>query len=198
MQNIEYNIKEQNKIIIENTLKMLKRRKNIESVDDIINKINDYNNQIYEFKESSNMFSINIIHAKISSISQGSTIDDYLLNNIDIHKIIIIKEITKKVIKDIISNYKNVELFLVGELMEDKPSNIFMSEHQLLNQDQKNELLNNFSEKDLSTILVTDIMSRYYNAKVGDIFRIIRPSITAGKNIFYRRVCVGSWDILFS
>jgi DNA-directed RNA polymerase I, II, and III subunit RPABC1 len=198
MYNVDYNIKEQNKIIIENTLKMLKRRNIIESIDDIIDKIKDYNNQIYEFEESNNIFSVNIIHAKISSISQGSTIDDYLLNNINIHKIIIIKEITKKVIKDIASSYKNVELFLVNELLEDKPSNIFMSEHQLLGQEQKIELLNTFSEKDLSTILVTDMMSRYYNAKVGDIFRIIRPSITSGKNICYRRVIMGSWDILFS
>jgi len=198
MHNVDYNIKEQNKIIIENTLKMLKRRNSIESIDDIIDKIKDYNNQIYEFEELNNIFSVNIIHAKISSISQGSTIDDYLLNNINIHKIIIIKEITKKVIKDIVSSYKNVELFLVNELLEDKPSNIFMSEHQLLGQEQKIELLNTFSEKDLSTILVTDMMSRYYNAKVGDIFRIIRPSITSGKNICYRRVIVGSWDILFS
>ena len=41
-------------------------------------------------------------------------------------------------------------------------------------------------------------MSRYYGAKIGDIFRIIRPSMTAGKNIFYRRVVKGSLDILFS
>ena len=198
MYNVDYNIKEQNKIIIENTLKMLKRRNSIESIDNIIDNIKDYNNQIYEFKELTNMFSVNIIHAKISSISQGSTIDDYLLNNINIHKIIVIKEITKKVIKDIVSGYKNVELFLVNELLEDKPSNIFMSEHQLLSQEQKVELLNTFSEKDLSTILVTDMMSRYYNAKVNDIFKIIRPSITSGKNICYRRVIPGSWDILFS
>ena len=40
-------------------------------------------------------------------------------------------------------------------------------------------------------------MSRYYLAKLGDIFRIIRPSITAGKNIFYRRVVPGKIDQLF-
>jgi DNA-directed RNA polymerase subunit H (RpoH/RPB5) len=40
-------------------------------------------------------------------------------------------------------------------------------------------------------------MAREYNAVVGDIFRIIRPSIVAGKNVFYRRVINGSWDLLF-
>ena len=34
-------------------------------------------------------------------------------------------------------------------------------------------------------------------AKIGDVFRIIRPSITSGNSIFYRRVNVGSLDILF-
>jgi DNA-directed RNA polymerase subunit H (RpoH/RPB5) len=46
-------------------------------------------------------------------------------------------------------------------------------------------------------ILLTDMMVRYYGAKIGDIFRIIRPSMTSGKNVFYRRVVNGSWDILF-
>jgi len=41
------------------------------------------------------------------------------------------------------------------------------------------------------------MMARYYGAKIGDIFRIVRPSFTAGKNVYYRRVVNGSWDILF-
>ena len=197
MISVEYNNKEINSIIIENILKMLSRRKIINSFDNIINKF-DFNNQIHEFKVSENVFSINIINGKISSILQGSPIDEYLSNNIDIHKILVIKEITRKVIKDIISGYKNIELFLITELMEDIPSKVFIPEHQLLNKEQKIELLEKFSEHELSKILVTDVMSRYYNAKIGDIFRIIRPSITAGKNIFYRKVVNGSWDILFS
>ena len=58
-----------------------------------------------------------------------------------------------------------------------------------------NKLLTKFSESELAKILSTDIMSRYYAAKVGDIFRIIRPSYLAGKNIFYRRVIQGNYDI---
>ena len=38
----------------------------------------------------------------------------------------------------------------------------------------------------------------FIKMKPGDIFKIIRPSFTAGKNIFYRRVVNGSVDILFS
>ena len=34
----------------------------------------------------------------------------------------------------------------------------------------------------------SDPIARYYNAKIEDVFRIIRPSPTSGKSIFYRRV----------
>ena len=71
-------------------------------------------------------------------------------------------------------------------MLEDLPSKVFIPEHQLLNSDEKTELLSKFSEHDLAKIYSTDVMARYYGSKVGDIFRIIRPSITSGKNIFYR------------
>ena len=40
-------------------------------------------------------------------------------------------------------------------------------------------------------------MCRYYGGQIGDIFKIIRPSLTAGKNIFYRRVILGNINKLF-
>ena len=52
-------------------------------------------------------------------------------------------------------------------------------------------------QNELSNILDVDMMARYYQAKIGDVFKIIRPSIVAGNSIFYRRVHNGSLDILF-
>ena len=43
-------------------------------------------------------------------------------------------------------------------------------------------------KKDMSKINVTDPVSRYYNAKVGDIFKIIRASVTSGYSTHYRLV----------
>ena len=82
-------------------------------------------------------------------------------------------------------------------MLEDIPSKIFIPEHQLMSEEEKQELLDKFSEHDLGRILLTDMMARYYGAKIGDIFRIIRPSFTAGKNVYYRKVVNGSWDIIF-
>jgi len=43
----------------------------------------------------------------------------------------------------------------------------------------------------MKKILVNDPISKFYGAKVGDMFKIIRPSITAGKDIDYRIVIPG-------
>jgi DNA-directed RNA polymerase I, II, and III subunit RPABC1 len=195
--NIEYNSKEINQIIIMNILKMLYRRKLIESYDDEYAKLKFDNNTIIEINLNNNKIcSIYFLNIKLTTITQNTPLDEYLSDN-DNLKIVIAKETTKKVVKQILTDYKNAEFFFEHEMMEDIPSKHFIPEHQLLDIDEKKELLNKFSEYELSRIVVTDMMSRYYGAKIGDIFKIIRPSFTAGKSIFYRRVVNGSIDILF-
>jgi DNA-directed RNA polymerase I, II, and III subunit RPABC1 len=95
------------------------------------------------------------------------------------------------------TEYPNSEAFMEHELMEDLPAKIFIPEHQLLSDDEKKNILETFKETELAKINDTDVMSRHFAAKIGDIFRIIRPSITAGKNIFYRRVVAGNINQLF-
>ena len=198
--NVEFNNKEIRLIIMENVLKMLERRGLVESWTNIFKNISSdtTGKSIFEIEiKDKKKYSVYIVNAKLTSIVQGTPLDDYLSNNIDIHKIIVAKDVAKKVVKQIVSEYTNAEFFFESEMMEDIPSKVFIPVHQLINQDEKNELLSKFSEQELARIFVTDMMSRYYGAKIGDIFRIVRPSFTSGKNIFYRRVVHGSWDILF-
>jgi DNA-directed RNA polymerase subunit H (RpoH/RPB5) len=197
--NVEYNTKEINQIVIENILRMLHRRQMIDSWEDEYKKCGDISaKSIFELVlKDKTSCSIYLVNAKLSSIVQGTPLDEYLSNNIDIHKIVIAKEVAKKVVKQIITEYKNAEFFFESEMLEDIPSKTFIPIHHLLNEEEKGELLSKFNETELARIFNTDMMSRYYGAKVGDIFRIIRPSFTAGKSIFYRRVVNGSWDILF-
>lgn len=197
---VEYLSGEIAKIVLENTLKMLKRRKIIEGdIDKILNEnIEDFKNKdLVEFKIGHNKYSINHYNTKLSSVSKGTPFDTYLKNDVSTHKIIIMKETAKKVVKQIMTEYVNAEFFFEHEMMEDIPSKLFIPEHQLLNEEEKTELLKTFKEGELAKINDTDVMSRYYGAKVGDIFRIIRPSLTAGKNIFYRRVVSGNLGQLF-
>ena len=199
--NVELNMKEINVEVCKNVFKMLERRRLIDNYQSVFDKVfNDINNKAsIEFTlNNNNKCSIYIINAKVTSIIQGTPIDDFLSNNIDMHKIIIIKECSKKAVKQITSDYKNSEFFFEHEMLEDIPSKSFIPKHQLLSNDELDELLSKFNQNELSIIYNTDMMSRYYNAKVGDVFRIIRPSVTSGNSIFYRRVHHGPWDILFS
>jgi DNA-directed RNA polymerase subunit H (RpoH/RPB5) len=198
--NVEYSTKEIFTIVLTNTLLMLGRRKLLKSTKKIMDDLNDtfIEKGIIEFKDdNNNLISINLTQGKLTSIVQGSQLDDYLKNNLDVHKIIIIKEPSKKVIKQVITDYVNAEIFIEHELMEDIPSKFFIPEHQLLTDEEKKNLLETFKETELAKINDTDIMCRYFGAKVGDIFRMIRPSITAGYNIFYRRVVSGNFNQIF-
>ena len=107
------------------------------------------------------------------------------------------KDPTKRSAKQITYEYQNSNFFFEYEMMEDIPSKMFIPEHILLSDKEKKDFLEIFKENELSKITDTDMMSRYYNAKVGDIFKIIRPSLTAGKNIFYRKVVLGNINQLF-
>jgi len=199
--NIELNTREINIIVCLNILKMLYRRNLIDDIDVTMNEIaNDINNKaIIEFKLiDTTKCSIYLINTKINSITSGTPIDEYLSTNIKIHKIIILKDASKKVLKQILTDYTNAEFFFEHEMLEDIPNKIFIPTHILLNDEEKQELLLKFSENELSNILDMDMMSRYYGAKVGDIFKIIRPSIVAGNSIFYRKVIHGSLDLLFN
>lgn len=198
--NIELNSKEVNNILCLNIIKMLNRRMLIDDVDKKFAEIsNDINQKsIIEIKlNNGTKISIYSINAKLGSITQGTPIDEYLSNNLDIHKIIVIKECAKKVFKQIMVDYKNAECFFEHEMLEDIPSKAIIPVHQLLSLEEKEEFLSKFSENELSMILDTDMMSRYYNAKVGDIFKIVRASIISGNSIFYRRVVHGSLDLIF-
>lgn len=197
---VEYSTKEISVIVLSNVLKMCQRRNLIDAIDSLHEKLKEEftNKSIVEFKAKNNK-KISIYHftGKIASIVQGSSINDYLKNFTDVHKIVIMKEATKRTAKQITSEYPNSEFFFEYEMMEDIPSKMFIPEHTLLDDEEKTAFLEIFKESELAKINDTDMMSRYYAAKVGDIFKIVRPSLTAGKNIFYRKVVPGNLNQLF-
>ena len=197
---VEYSTKEVSSIVLTNILKMCKRRSLIDEIDTIFEKNNEefINKGMIDFKDKNNKkISIHLYTGKIASIIQSSPLDDYLKNNTDVHKIVIMKDPSKKTAKQITSEYPNSEIFFEYEMMEDIPSKLFIPEHILLTNEEKKEFLEIFKENELAKINDTDMMSRYYAAQVGDIFKIVRPSLTAGKNVFYRKVVSGNINQLF-
>ena len=197
--NVEHNNRESNEIVIENILRMLERRKTIISWKDEFKKINssDFQNK-FNFEFNNNKVSVYLINAKLTNIVQGHPLDIYLSNNLDIQKIVIVKDdVAKKVVKQIMNDYENAEFFFEKEMKIDIPSTIFVPKHEIIIGDERKEILDKFSENELARIKLTDPMIRYYRGKIGDIIKITRFSTTAGKNTFYRKVIPSSVDNLF-
>ena len=108
--NVEYNNKELNQIIVENLLKMLKRRNLIDSIDEEYKKLEKDigNKSIYSLVLINELScGIYLLNIKINTIVQNSPLDEYLSNNSEINKIVIAKEVSKKVIKQLLTEYKN-------------------------------------------------------------------------------------------
>ncbi len=196
LSNVELNLKEITNIVIKNIALMFNRRNYMKTKkfsDKIIeNLIND---KTFSFEIDDKKYNINIIMQDIKNISGGSPIDDYLNKNIDHHKFIIVKSFSKKTYSQIVKDYKNAEIFTIYEFLEDIPAKEFIPEHILLNDDDKKELLETFGLNELGRINSTDIMARYFGAKLNDVFRIIRPNINSGTSIYYRLVIPGSMDV---
>lgn len=131
----------------------------------------------------------------LKNISSGSEVDDFLSKNVDMKKFVIVKEFPKKVYKQV-KNYKNSEIFFIFEFLEDIPSKVFIPEHQLMTKEEIDKLKNNYDLENLPKIYNTDKMARYYGAKVGDVFRIIRYNLNSGTSVYYR-VVVNDSSIFF-
>ena len=198
--NVEYSTKELTSIVFYNLMHLFERRGYISDFEKVFNenKDNVETNKIIKVNTINKQTTqIYIASSKLNSISQGSSIDDFLKNNIDEKKFLILVEPNKKIFKQSKESYPNTEAFSHNELLEDIPAKDIIPDHQLLNEKEKEELLSHFSSKSFKRIYEYDIMSRYYGAKPNDIFRIERLNTTSGKGIDYRVVIPGKYDLIF-
>ena len=124
---------------------------------------------------------------ELKNISSGSEVDEFLSKNTDFMKFILLKEFSKKVYKQV-NEYNNSNIFHIFEMLEDIPSKNIIPEHQLLLKEDIEELKKVYDITLFPKIYNTDMMSRYYNAKVGDIFRIKRLNLNSGISTYYRKV----------
>ena len=160
---------------------------------DIIKEI--HLNKVANFTLDTKKISINILNQDVKNISSNSPIDEYLSKSIDTHKFIIVKNFAKKTYKQINSEYKNCEIFFFHEFLEDIPSKLYIPKHTLIINDDRIEILKTFALREFGKIYSTDMMARYFGAKINDIFRIERPNINSGISIYYRIVIQGNLDI---
>ena len=195
LSNVEMKNKEIYEKILININKLFIRRGYTDMMFDnnIIKEIDT--NNVADFILKDKKFSINIMNQEVKNISSNSPYDEYLSENLDTHKFLIVRTFSKKTYKQVNDEYVNAEIFNISNFMEDIPSKNYIPEHTLINDEDKKELLDTFSIKELGKIYSTDMMARYYGGKINDIFRIKRPNISSGYSIYYRVVVPGSLEI---
>lgn len=204
---IEKNSETTKNTILTNLIKMLTGRKLLNEENLLKNieliKKNQYNDFFYKIeldnlepRTNSKQFYVIIFHQKITSLSKSSGITDFLNQYKTFPKIIIASNISTKIIYSIKSDqtYPNTEIFLEKELMINIVDHISVPNHILLSENELKAVIESYHAKrrEIPEILVTDSIARYYNAKIGQMFRIIRPSETSGYAPYYRLVIKGN------
>tara|TARA_X000000950_G_C13885654_1_gene648702 strand:+ start:48 stop:635 length:588 start_codon:yes stop_codon:yes gene_type:complete len=192
-------------IILENLVKMLTERdtldkkdfdKNLKNLKDQITE-----EKIFKIKGKNPEEEYNILYVsgKISTIKKIQGLDTFLVNSKGKNRIFIGDQISQKAYKQFIE-LKKSEVFFEHELMINLIDHELQPKFKLLTQEEKARKMNDYdiSDRNLARMFKTDPIARYYNANVGDVFRIIRPSLYTGSGYHYRLVVDAPVSNLFS
>lgn len=206
---IEKNSESRKSTVLTNIIKMLTERglldrskqnqyiKKITSTqsDDQIYKVDMDYPEIRYSKDNKTVI-IRLINQKITSMTKSSGINDLLTTYKLQPKIIVVSSINQRAryqVQADQTSYPNTEIFLEKELLINIIDHVSQPKFTLLNDDDAKLVLDAYHAKrrDIPKILFTDPISCYYNAKSGQLFRIIRPSETSGEAVSYRLVIKG-------
>jgi DNA-directed RNA polymerase I, II, and III subunit RPABC1 len=172
---------------------LIERKYTDKSIDDIYTKmINSLTDDELLFTLDNKKYGIKFVSAFLTTIKKEVSIENFLNKNSDTHKFIIINKLSDRAIKQILE-YQSTEVFTMNELLIVIIDHDIVPLHILLTEDEKSKYFMEFNHhpRDMKKILTNDPIARFYGAKVGDLFKIIRPSITSGKEIDYRLVIPG-------
>ena len=184
----------QKKIICKNVLNMMAERMLLDKdkIDSNYTKIIKKINELSYFECKLNNDEILLVHfidVKITSLKKIDNIDKIIDNKK--HNIFIVNNIQNKIWEQLIEY--NIEVFFNYEFMINLIDHDIVPEHTLLTKVERVDFVKHYEneESKLPKILLYDPISRYYNSKLKDIFRIKRPNISSGYSIFYRIVISG-------
>jgi hypothetical protein len=127
---------------------------------------------------------VKIINQSVKDISNSPILNDFLKTHAKHHKIIVFDDISDKVFT-MFRKIKNAEVFTRGYLMIDMMSHAMAPlECSFVTQKDLEFMVNT----KFAWIHENDPLCRYYAGKVGNIMRIIRPSINNALSVSYRRI----------
>ena len=183
------NISENKQIILQNLYEMFNDRKLINKTENSKYK-NLFNSAISDdeltVKFENKKYIIHFLKNIIKKQQILKLVDDESNNYV----LVLMDAKSVKYVKDV-KNLNNIEIFTNFELLINPTKNIYLSQqHILLNESEKNQLLDeyNCTLNELPKISINDPITRYYNAKNNDIFKIIRNNPISINSIVYRVV----------
>jgi len=206
---IEKNSESQKNTILTNLIKMLTERKllNLSKQEQHIKKVTSSqpDDQIYKipldygekyYGKDINFMAVRLINQRITSLSKSSGVSDFLNVYKSQPKIIVVAGINPKIqymVRVDTATYPNTEIFLERELLINIIDHVSQPKFALLNDEETKDVLDSYHAKrrEMPKMLLNDPISQYYNAKQGQLFRIVRPSETAGEAVTYRLVIKG-------
>jgi DNA-directed RNA polymerase I, II, and III subunit RPABC1 len=111
-------------------------------------------------------------------------------NDDNMNIIIILEDKPTSTIQKELEENENIEIFFAKKLMFNITKHVLVPKHKLLNEKEVNEVLDKYQCKknQLPKIQYDDPITRYYGARKGDVFEIIRPTPTTGIFRVYRVV----------
>ena len=207
---LELNSEIRKKQILTNIVKMLTNRKllNKDNLEQNIKKFitQESNDNIYKIKldfpeiyyedSDDKTYYIKLLYQKITGIAKSSNIGDFIYPRKNTPKLIVATGITGKALQQLKTDFLNSEVFTEDELMINLVDHVAVPKHEILSDEDAKLMMADYilKKRELPKIFINDPVSKYFNAKLGQIFRIIRPSELAGESVYYRIVIKGSSD----
>ena len=182
--------------ILLNITKMLTARKflkeeNLEAnYQSLIKQINE--EKVFKIKsdyDDNKFFHILFVYGKLTTIKKIQGLETFLQKSKGQNRIFIANNINQKAYKQF-KELNNTEVFFEYELQLNLIEHDLQPVFQILNEEEKEKFMEEYqvTKKQMSKMKSIDPVARYFNCKAGDVFRIIRPSTSAGVGIHYRIV----------
>lgn len=181
--------------IFDNFTNILQYLRNINKSSFDLDNINYNNNEI-----SNDDYAIKIFTSKINNFKKNG-LQSFHSSHPNKKVIFIIENISLKLYTEIVQSHDNIEIFLIEDLFHNLIHNVLQPKYELLTNEEKNVLKKNYdiyNENLIPKIKKSDIIVRFFNAKVNDILKITRYDNYYGKDIYYRIVVDSNYDDIFS
>eukprot|EP00548_Thalassiothrix_antarctica_P005499 CAMPEP_0194129394 /NCGR_PEP_ID=MMETSP0152-20130528/634_1 /TAXON_ID=1049557 /ORGANISM="Thalassiothrix antarctica, Strain L6-D1" /LENGTH=222 /DNA_ID=CAMNT_0038823573 /DNA_START=9 /DNA_END=677 /DNA_ORIENTATION=+ len=155
-----------------------------ESLTILVEKADDETNQMFVFFPEDEKVGVKPIQVYTDRMHTENVSHAIMVLKVDI------TPFAKQAVQEMSDRYR-IEHFKEAELLVDITQHQLVPEHQVLTNNEKDELLKRYRLKELQLprIQPNDPVARYYGMRRGQVVKIIRPSETAGRYVTYR-ICM--------